>query len=58
MYDQKNAFLWIKEFIAGFGGDPENITAFGESAGSGVICEQMCSTIPLFRRAVLIAGAP
>ena len=27
--DQRNAFLWIKKHIAGFGGDPTNITAFG-----------------------------
>ena len=27
--DQRNAFLWIKKNIDGFGGDPNNITAFG-----------------------------
>ena len=27
--DQRNAFAWIKQNISGFGGDPNNITAFG-----------------------------
>jgi len=32
--DQKNAFRWVKKHIAGFGGDPDNVTFIGESAGS------------------------
>jgi len=27
--DQRNAFYWIKKNIEGFGGDPNNVTAFG-----------------------------
>jgi carboxylesterase type B len=27
--DQRNAFFWIKKHIAEFGGDPNNVTAFG-----------------------------
>lgn len=27
--DQRNAFLWIKKNISAFGGDPNNVTAFG-----------------------------
>lgn len=29
--DQRNAFLWIKKNISAFGGDPNNVTAFGVS---------------------------
>ena len=29
LIDQRNAFLWIKKNIDGFGGDPNNVTAFG-----------------------------
>ena len=31
--DQRTALRWIKKFIGGFGGNPDEITACGESAG-------------------------
>ncbi|KAK5123122.1 hypothetical protein LTR85_003320 [Meristemomyces frigidus] len=34
LHDQSVAFEWIREFIAGFGGDPDNVTAMGQSAGA------------------------
>jgi carboxylesterase type B len=37
--DQKCALMWVKNHIKGFGGDPENVTAFGESAGAGMFTE-------------------
>jgi len=35
LIDQKVAFQWVKQHITGFGGDPENVTVIGESAGAG-----------------------
>lgn len=33
--DQRTALLWISKHIAGFGGDRENVTIIGQSAGGG-----------------------
>lgn len=34
--DQILSFQWVRKHIAGFGGDPENVTAMGESAGASM----------------------
>ncbi|MBR5396070.1 MAG: carboxylesterase family protein [Bacteroidaceae bacterium] len=60
LMDQLMALKWVNENIAGFGGDPDNVTIWGESAGGG-----SCSLLPLvkgshkyFKRVIAQSGAP
>jgi para-nitrobenzyl esterase len=50
LLDQAAALQWVKKNIGAFGGDPDNITIFGESAGSFSVCAQMAS--PLSRNLI------
>ena len=56
--DQIAALQWVRRNIAEFGGDPENVTIFGESAGGWSACILLASPAAngLFERAIVESG--
>jgi para-nitrobenzyl esterase len=59
MLDVVAALAWVRDHIEAFGGDPDNITIFGESGGggNGSVLLAMPEARGLFHRAVIQSGA-
>ncbi|HEY3507168.1 MAG TPA: carboxylesterase family protein [Actinocatenispora sp.] len=57
--DQQAALRWVRRNIAGFGGDPHNVTIMGQSGGGYSVCDQLASPTAagLFDRAI-VESAP
>jgi para-nitrobenzyl esterase len=56
--DQLLALQWVRDNAAAFGGDPNNVTIFGESAGGVAVCVLIASPLSdtLFERAIIESG--
>jgi para-nitrobenzyl esterase len=58
LMDQQAALRWVQRNARAFGGDPQDVTEFGESAGAASVCDNMASPAAagLFARAIAESG--
>lgn len=58
LLDQIAALQWVKKNIAAFGGDPDNVTVGGQSAGAGCVLNHIVSPLTdgLFNKAIMQSG--
>jgi len=59
LMDQQAALHWVRRNIRAFGGDPDNVTIFGQSAGALSVHSQLASPLAagLFHKAIVESGA-